>query len=103
MGTDEIMTDEQLDEIEERAARATPGPWVPVLETRGATGGGSCLLVDPVGTGVDDEIYWTRFIGQREVRSPDAQLDADLDFVAGAREDVPRLLAEVRRLRAALR
>lgn len=51
---------------------------------------------------IDDEIYVSRFIGAKELISPNRQLDSDIDFIAAARQDVPRLIAEVRRLRALL-
>ncbi|MGW4649905.1 hypothetical protein [Kitasatospora sp. NPDC004289] len=99
----ESLTSHEIDEIEKRAALATPGPWVPVLETRGATGGGSCIQVAPETAEVDDELYISRFVAGADIRSPNIQLDADLDFIAYARSDIPRLIAEVRRLREALR
>src|SRR5262245_31761077 len=45
----------------------------------------------------DVELYFTYAPVAR--LSPDPALDADLDFVAHARSDVPRLVAEIRRLR----
>ena len=77
---------------------ATPGPWEPRLETRWGTGGGSCIDLNPDGD-QDAELYFTYSPVER--RSPNPQLDADLDFVAHARTDVPRLVAEIRRLRQA--
>jgi hypothetical protein len=38
-------------------------------------------------------------IGPEQLSSPDVRLDAIIDFVAHAVEDVPRLLTEIRRLR----
>ncbi|WP_406336807.1 hypothetical protein [Streptomyces sp. NBC_00203] len=102
MPMDEALSETDLDAMAKRAASASLGPWVPVLETRGATGGASCIQVDPDHAEQDDEIYVNRFIGARQVLGPDRQLDADLDFIAWARQDVPRLIAEVRRLRALL-
>ncbi|MEV7027522.1 hypothetical protein, partial [Kitasatospora sp. NPDC093558] len=102
MSMNESLSEAQLDAMERRIMGATPGPWVPLLETRWATGGGSCIQVDPDAAGQDDEIYLRRFVDGREVLGPDRQLDADLDFIASAREDMPRLIAEVRRLRAAV-
>lgn len=78
------MTDDELREIEERAAKATPGPW-------GA-----------------DQIY----VALRYAKKHDIWCDAgyddskrmpeedDAEFIADARADVPALCAEVRRLRA---
>ncbi|MFE6054845.1 hypothetical protein ACFQ6N_29170 [Kitasatospora sp. NPDC056446] len=102
MPMNESLTEADLDAMERRISGATPGPWVPLLETRSATGGGSFIQVAPDAAEQDDEIYLRRFTGGREVLGPDRQADADLDFVASAREDMPRLVAEVRRLKAAL-
>ncbi|MET9877100.1 GNAT family N-acetyltransferase [Actinacidiphila glaucinigra] len=95
-------TEAELDVIEERAASASPGPWTPLLETRAGIGGASFLQVGAAGGAGDEEFHLSRVTAGREVAGPDEQLDADLDFIASARQDVPRLLAEVRRLRAAL-
>ncbi|MFD5149288.1 hypothetical protein [Streptomyces sp. NPDC058401] len=100
MSMDEVLPKTDLDAMAERAAAASPGPWVSWLETRGATGGGSFIQVDPKHGEEDDEIHVNRIVGARQVLSPERQLDADLDFIASAGQDVPRLIAEVRRLRA---
>lgn len=74
--------------------------WVAVFETRAATGGASCIRIDRGAAEQDDEMYLSRFInGTRVQVGPDPNLDADLDFIARACEDMPRLVAEVRRLR----
>lgn len=72
------MTDEELKAIEERANAATPGPW------RGFD------------TGVLSGPRWV--VGNEESRQ--FYNLADGRFIAHAREDVPALIAEVRRLRA---
>jgi len=98
-----MSTEEELDAMEARVAAASTGAWIPVLETRGATGGASCIQIAPDTAVEDDEIHLSRFTnGERVQVSPDLQLDADLDFIAAARQDMPRLIAEVRRLRAML-
>lgn len=102
---DPIMpTEEELVSMEVRIAAASTGTWVPVLETRGATGGASCIQIAPATAVDDDDMYLSRFINGEQVQvSPDPQLDADLDFIASARQDMPRLVAEVRRLRGLLK
>ncbi|MEV7211476.1 hypothetical protein AB0O31_00065 [Kitasatospora cineracea] len=102
MSMNEALTDVELDAMEGRIAGATPGPWAALLETRRGIGGASCIQVGPGVAEQDDEMYLSRFIGGREVLGPDRQSDADLDFIAAAREDMPRLVAEVRRLRGLL-
>lgn len=89
----------ELVEIEHRARQAldaAPAPWLALLETRHGIGGESFIQFgsDP---DLDQEMY-TVDVGPRRLRSPDAQLDAIIDFVAHASEDVPRLISEIRRL-----
>src|SRR2546421_171602 len=56
--TKDFLTDSELDQIEDRAQQATPGPWAPRLETRGGTGGGSFIDLSP-GTDNNAELYLT--------------------------------------------
>lgn len=98
----DAIGDAELDEIEQRAGRAldvAPAPWRPLLETRHGIGGCSFIQVgnDPVR---DQEIYLDVHDGSQRLMSPDARLDAIIDFVAHAAGDVPRLIAEIRRLRS---
>lgn len=78
------MTNEELDEIRERCRRAAPGPWTAWIEGRDHTSGSSFVR-----TGADD----IELSGASE---------GDYDFIAHARQDIPRLLAEVGRLRTLL-
>ena len=79
------MTD-RLDEIRARAEAATPGPWG---QGNINSGDGISLL----------DVY-SEHAGYVKVASVwDSE---DRDFIAHAREDIPYLLAEVERLRAAL-
>lgn len=73
-----------LRDIEQRCGAAKAGPWKSFIEGRDHSSGDSFIQ-----TQVDD-IYLTG-----------ATL-ADQDFIAHAREDVPRLLAEIQRLQALL-
>jgi hypothetical protein len=87
------LTVEELDAIDERQRRALPGPWWASWEGRDHMSGDSF-----VGTGQGDQ------------RGPDLYVSTDdgpagvavLDFIASARQDIPRLIAEVRRLRLLL-
>jgi hypothetical protein len=74
------------------------GPWRAWLETRHGTGGCSVVRCgdDP---DVDIEMYVDVHMGTRRLVSPDPALDAIVDFIAQAAADVPRLIAEIRRLR----
>ena len=69
-----------LDDIEQRAMRATAGPWTSFVEGRDHTSGSSFIR-----TAGDD------------IEMSGATID-DQDFIAHAREDIPALIAEVRRL-----
>lgn len=77
------MTDEELDQLEARLRAATPGPWVSYVEGRDHDSGSSFI----------------------QTAAGDIELSgatvADQDFIAHARQDLPKLLMEVRRSRAA--
>lgn len=80
------MPDEQLQEIRERAEQATPGPWrYQSWEWR---------IYSPPGTQLS--LDWLASVEGSAIP------DADGDFIAHAREDIPVLLAEVERLRKLL-
>lgn len=76
------MTELELVAIEERVAAATGGPWTSVIEGRDQFGGSSVIIT------AGEDLYLN------------GGTAADQDFVAHARQDVPRLLAEIRRLLA---
>lgn len=77
----EPMTEEQLAAIKARAEAATPGPW---------------QRVTPYGIGVESGN------GPVPLKVAWAAQENDAAFISAAREDVPALLAEVERLRAAV-
>lgn len=70
-----------LDAIEARANAATPGPW---RADESFSIDGTAVFVCRTVPGVAD--YW--------------QGDRDSEFIAHAREDIPAMAAEIRRLRA---
>lgn len=86
----ERLTDADLAEIEARADAATPGPW---------RNDGGCRIWAPV---PPKKVDW--FPGKEEiVLTEGKQFEAtgsDNALMAHSRTDVPRLLAEVRALRA---
>jgi hypothetical protein len=88
--TDSSVTDDELRAIKARADAATPGPWRSMVEGRDHTSGSSFIMT-----------------GEGAARGDDIELSgatvADQDFIARARQDVPRLVAEIERLRQALR
>ena len=83
----EIMNDQQLNEIEARVAMTTPGPWTTFPEEHDLED--KC---NPVGV----QVFFDGVCAINVPWSPNGV------FIAHAREDVPALVAEVRRLRAAL-
>jgi len=123
------MTDKELDEIEQRADRATPGPWYwregkHTADKKTSDAGGlhtktSVESFTPDGRRFDNdnvifpaakvggEPYWVeKFSHATKSGKPTLSLaldcfgkDYDKEFIAHAREDVPALIAEIHRLR----
>lgn len=83
---DKTLSEMELDEIRRRSEAATLGPWRSFIEGRDHTSGSSFIM-----TGTDTN------------RGEDIELSgasaADHDFIAHARQDVPRLLEEIMTLR----
>jgi hypothetical protein len=83
------MSDAELIEIERRASNARPGPWTSFIEGRDHTSGSNFIMV-----------------GAEDSHSTDIELIGatveDQDFIAAARQDVPKLIAEIRALRRLL-
>ena len=79
------ITAAELTAMKRRCAAARPGPWKSYIEGRDHTSGSSFIMV-----------------GEREARGDDIELAGataeDQDFIAHAREDLPRLIAAVERL-----
>ena len=90
MRDDQLIDEEELEEILARAEAATEAPWKSHVEGRDHTSGSSFVMTGPHGSRGDD------------IELTGATV-ADQDFIAAARQDVPRLVAEVRRLRRLLR
>jgi hypothetical protein len=93
------LTDADLEAIDAGAEAALPGPWESLVEGRDHVAGSDFIRTG----GLDDsapDLYVTRssadWSGEAAVDTP------TLDFVAASRQDVPRLVAEVRRLRRAV-
>lgn len=84
-----LISDDELDEILRRCEAAAPVPWVSYVEGRDHTSGSSFIMTGPP----EDRGEDMEFSGV---------LPADQDFIAHARQDVPRLVEEVRRLRRLL-
>jgi hypothetical protein len=76
------VTNAALDAMEARLRAVTPGPWTSFVEARDHDGG-SRFIQTPVG----------------DIELSGASV-ADQGFIANARQDLPRLVAEARRRRA---
>ena len=110
MDTPDPMTAEELSEIEELARAATPGPWhVRQLDDDFAMSLVAISTVPDTGTGErwpdfdHRQIVAATLVQQpRYVDVADERWDENANFIANARQDVPRLIAEIRRLRRLL-
>lgn len=82
----QVLLEGELEEIRLRWSKTTPGPWKSFIEGRDHTSGSSFIMT-----------------GSGETRGNDIELSgattADQDFIAHAHQDIPRLLAEIARLR----
>ena len=76
-----MISDKELAEIRKRAEAATPGPWKAFIEDRDFQSGSSFIQTQ----GEDIEL-----IGATE---------EDYDFIANARQDIPKLLDEIESLK----
>src|SRR5690625_1706277 len=83
------LTVEELAEIKERAEKASEGPWdvdVPVDYCANCENGYEI---------VQSELFLAPIVAELNVAD-------DAEFIAHAREDIPKLLAEIERLRELL-
>lgn len=86
-----MTPDLNLDEIEARANRATPGPWIPENNSFKRIFHGEHVVCDPYSALPDPKHKSHSILFE--------QRDANADFIAHARTDIPALIAEVKRLR----
>jgi hypothetical protein len=83
------LGDEELDVIQARYLRATPGPWRAAIEADGGLGGCDVISVS------NDEREADMYLWIRGDLAP----SADFRFVGAARQDLPKLVEAARRLR----
>lgn len=87
------MTEIELQEIENRSVSGTKAPWIPMIEGITHTSGDDFIMTgvnnadDYKDPGRRNDIYLTG--GRKE----------DLIFIANAKQDIPKLIAEIRRLK----
>lgn len=111
--TTEPLTEEYLAEVEARCAAATEGPWVECRHLESVEADAACgcgyrggifgLEFDP--SYMVCEMGSTLIPGEEGLEAPryPRPLEiANARFIAHARTDVPKLLAEIRRLKAQL-
>jgi hypothetical protein len=89
------MTERELETIRARERAAAPGPW---RVSRVAN-----VYPSTVGDGRSHPAVRGLRAPRRVYERAWQQVEADMEFMAAAREDVPRLLAEVERLRTVFR
>ena len=80
------MTEDELKQIESRVNSAKKGIWKFHLEGRDHESGSNFIMTG-IGTERDEDL---EISGATEM---------DYEFIANARQDIPRLIAEIRRLR----
>ena len=83
-GSGPFVSDDEIEEIKRRCEGASPGPWTSYVEGREQMSGSSFIMT------AGEDIYLT------------GATTADQDFIAHARQDIPKLVAEVERLRKLL-
>ena len=88
--SENITTTQRLSEIAARVNKATPGPWIrcPIM-------GWAHIISEPT----NKKVTGTYDLDEGGICST----EKDSDFIRHARQDIPFLLAEVERLREALR
>lgn len=91
------LPDARLAEIEARHGAATPGPWLDDNGYRVYVPAASVRKLLPHSPHIEDRDHLLLETKHNDVSNPH-----DSTFIAHAWQDVPDLLAEVRRLRAAL-
>lgn len=96
VNNEDALTDRELADMDARAHAATDGPWHSFVEGRNHDAGD-----DFIRTGGSDDGSPDMYVTLYYNAEPTPASAADLDFIASARQDVPRLVAEVRRLREA--
>ena len=90
---DDPLTDAELAAIRARVDAASPAPWESFIEGRDHLAGDDFIRIG----GLDLAWHDMNVLHDTHPAPPH-----DLDFIAHARQDIPRLLAEVERLRRKL-
>jgi hypothetical protein len=121
MSEERLLTDAELEAIERRCALASPGPWeaeiLGTLEEAKSLGRFRWAQPRPgfgpwpMSTETEVGVVWRGPTSTRKPEDTPLRIGlpgvvevtaADAEFIAHARTDLPRLIAEIRRLRALL-
>jgi hypothetical protein len=84
------VSDAEIDELRLLCAQATPAPWRAMVEGRDHSAGDSFIMIGR-DDDRDEDMYVTRDSGPASA--------SDLDFIAAARNYLPRLIDEIAELR----
>jgi hypothetical protein len=91
---DSVLDYVELDAIEARCQAASPGPWKSFVR----------IVITGVATDFirvsDNEDEPDMYVSRATAEGLRPASVRDLDFIAAARQDIPRLLAEIRWLRS---
>ena len=90
------MTEQELNEIEKRCLSGTKGPWIPMIEGIIHTSGEDFIM-----TGVHQTNDCKNELRGNDLYIIDGTKE-DLIFMANAKQDIPKLLAEIRKLKEEL-
>ncbi|MCX8749538.1 hypothetical protein J3U75_09150 [Snodgrassella sp. B3088] len=84
------ISDYELNQIKQRCDKATSGPWISYIEGRDHTSGSNFIMT-----------------GNENNRGEDIELIGgtiyDQDFIAHARQDIPNLINEIKRLKKSIK
>jgi len=92
-----MLTPEKLKEIEERCNKATPGPWAWEIDRNDNFDGNNpyeLWATHAMSLGINSPVA----VGIGVVSEYQPEDDSDLKFIAAARQDIPLLIEEIRRL-----
>ena len=84
------MDEKRLEDIKHRCDAARSGPWTAMIEGRDLMSGSSFIMIG-TGSARQEDLHLS---GYETVVS-----NADYDFIANARQDIPFLLDEIARLK----
>jgi len=80
-----MIKEEKLIEIEKRCLSSSPGPWKAYIEGREHSSGCHFIMT-----------------GEKDIKGEDLEISGarieDFDFIANAKQDIPELIKEIRRL-----